>query len=86
MIKQITEQLELPLECVYQMTLVGMEVTRKAKRVAKAIPNIPEAVQLCLELEIAKKTSLIERLKHIGIGVLLGAGTITAGLALLKLF
>jgi hypothetical protein len=45
-VKQITEQLELALEHIYQLTL---ELPKKAKRIAKKIPHIPAYIQLLLD-------------------------------------
>ena len=61
MIKQITEQLELPLERLeVQMTLACMRVARQVKRV---VPNIPESLQLLLPLE-ARKNGVWQRIKQ----------------------
>ena len=45
-VKQMTEQLELALEHIYQLTL---ELPRQAKRLAKKIPHIPAYIQLLLD-------------------------------------
>ena len=82
MIKQITDQLELPLECVYQMTLIA---TKTAKRIAKNIPNMPAMIQLCLEFD-RKQIGKLERLKWIALGILGSAGLATGAAAIAQFF
>ena len=72
MIKQITEQLDLPLQCVYQMNLVAMKAARVAK---KAVPCIPAMFQLCIEFDKKEKSkkwtkSIKEKAVKIAIGVI----------------
>jgi hypothetical protein len=50
-VKQITEQLELALEHIYQLTL---DIPRKAKRTIKKIPQIPGYIQLLLDFTSVK--------------------------------
>ena len=81
MIKQITEQLELPLECIYQMALVGIET---AKTIKKIIPNIPAMLQLPLEFEKTINLNWIEKAKLVAYGIAAGAATIIGALVIIN--
>jgi hypothetical protein len=77
MIKQITEQLELPLECVYQMALVTGKAVAAAK---KAIPHIPGYIQLCLDFTPPKAMGWKQKAKIAAFGLLAGAAVTLAGI------
>ncbi len=79
MIKQITKQLELPLEHIYQMALVGMKAAHTAK---KFVPCVPAMIQLCLNFSEKKATSWKEKLKLVAYGVAAGATTVIGTLGL----
>lgn len=77
MIKQITEQLELPIECIYQLSLA---IAKTVKRTAKYIPNIPEVTQLILKFDKTDDRGRYEKSMWKIKAALLGAG-IAIGIA-----
>lgn len=80
MIKQITEQLELPLERIYQLSLA---MHRAGTKVAKSIPNVPTMVQLCLDFSCRKKRiGWRQRLVTLGIVTTVAITGLLAGLSI----
>ncbi|WP_157581235.1 hypothetical protein [Spongiibacter tropicus] len=77
MIKQITEQLELPLECIYQLSL---KIATTVKMARKSVPRIPGYIQLLLDFD-SPVTNKQKYLKW-WIAGLIGIAGILSGLAI----
>lgn len=65
---QITIQLELPLEHIYQMTLLTIQKLHAAK---KAIPNIPRMIQI--DIDLNRQRSKPRKLNRAVIGGIVSA-------------
>lgn len=57
---QITIQLELGLEHIYQLNLA---LYKQTKKVYQKIPNIPKMVQLCFNFKFKKERKIKSKLK-----------------------
>lgn len=81
MSKQIIEQLELPLECIYQLAL---SLDKKTKVIKKVVTRIPAYSQMILDFSTHERAA--KRLEKVKAHLMAGSIGIIGAIAALNYF